>query len=224
MYNIRFASGSNWLLLCVSRPQQEVQKIFKAKHPMDIDVTKAKVRNLFFARNHQNLHLSQYKLLHFTTFTCRKLYTHHHHHHQLCIYYVALVCLYTSLWQISALRWISVDHLGFHLSSALCANEQVVHSYSTDRPMCICVYEEEMFEIFGLSFWSSHLRLVNMMFVSNGLVSVIIIYIFMFWTVADLRFWCRSSWWGGSKPWKLCRSWSHPQQELSGGLSPETGA
>lgn len=25
-------------------PQQEVQKIFKAKHPMDIDVAKAKVR------------------------------------------------------------------------------------------------------------------------------------------------------------------------------------
>lgn len=35
------------LCFCVAsllRPEQEVQQIFKAKHPMDTEVTKAKVR------------------------------------------------------------------------------------------------------------------------------------------------------------------------------------
>ncbi len=44
---------SNYLLwlLCVLSPQQEVQKIFKANHSMDIDVTKAKVTNQLLKGN-----------------------------------------------------------------------------------------------------------------------------------------------------------------------------
>lgn len=37
-----------FVCLCHS-PQQEVQNIFKAKHPMDTEITKAKVTALFMA-------------------------------------------------------------------------------------------------------------------------------------------------------------------------------
>ncbi|KAK2081111.1 AP-2 complex subunit alpha-2 [Saguinus oedipus] len=43
----------------LSNPQQEVQNIFKAKHPMDTEVTKAKVACLEGPRGTRDMHLRQ---------------------------------------------------------------------------------------------------------------------------------------------------------------------